>query len=194
MNAMTQPKLSLEDYLAWEDEQPERHEFYRGEVFARGGERRVHGCLVGNLARALGNTLQGSPFQVFVNSMKVQIGEDIVFYPDVFVTCDKSDLSTECIFTAPTVVIEVLSPSTQAYDRSLKFEVYRRIASLREYILIDPDTWRIDAFRRNEQGQWVLFDMSNAPLLEVPSVGVSVPVAGVFDGVDPPQTAAPPAD
>ena len=194
MNAMTQPKLSLEDYLAWEDEQPERHEFYRGEVFARGGERRVHGCLVGNLARALGNTLQGSPFQVFVSSMKVQIGEDIVFYPDVFVTCDKSDLSTECIFTAPTVVIEVLSPSTQAYDRSLKFEVYRRIASLREYILIDPDTWRIDAFRRNEQGQWVLFDMSNAPLLEVPSVGVSVPVAGVFDGVDPPQTAAPPAD
>ena len=194
MNAMTQPKLSLEDYLAWEDEQPERHEFYRGEVFARDGERRVHGCLVGNLARVLGNALQGSPFQVFVNSMKLQVGEDIVFYPDVFITCDKTDLSTERIFTAPTVVVEVLSPSTQAYDRGLKFEVYRRIASLREYILIDPDTWRIDAFRRNEQGQWLLFDMSGATQLELPSVGVSVPLAEVFDGVDPPKPGASPAD
>ena len=194
MNAMTQPKLSLEDYLAWEHEQPERHEFYRGEVFARGGERRVHGCLVGNLARALGNTLQGSPFQVFVNSMKVQIGEDIVFYPDVFVTCDKSDLSTECIFTAPTVIVEVLSPCTQAYDRGLKFEVYRRIASLREYILIDPDTWRIEAFRHNEQGQWVLFDMSGAAQLDVPSVGVSVPLDEVFDGVDAPRPSVSPMD
>ena len=194
MNAMTQPKLTPEAYLAWEETQPERHEFFRGEVFAMTGGRRVHGRVVVNLAREFDIALKGSPCQVFVESMKVQVGEDFILYPDAFITCDKTDLSAERIFTAPTVVIEVLSPSTQAYDRSLKFEVYRRIAALREYILIDPDTWRIDAFRRNEIGQWVLFDMSNAPLLEVPSVGVSVPVAGVFDGVDPPQTAAPPAD
>ena len=155
MNALTQPKLSLEAYLAWEEGQAEKHEFYRGEVFAMVGARRVHGRVVGNLVREFGTSLKGSPCQVFHEGMKVQIGDDTVLYPDVFVTCDEADLVTDRIFTAPTLVVEVLSPSTQACDRSQKFALYRRIPALREYILVDPDTRRVEGFRRGSDGLWV---------------------------------------
>ena len=190
MNALTQPKVSLNDYLAWESEQVERHEFYRGEIFAMVGARRIHGRVVGNLIRRLSEALDGSLCQVFAEGMKVQIADDTVLYPDVFVTCDKADLATEMIFRAPTLIIEVLSPSTQAYNRSQKFALYRRIDALREYILVDPDTRRVEGFRRNEQGQWVLHDMSDGSALEAASVSASVPLVEVFDGVDPPPADA----
>jgi Uma2 family endonuclease len=190
MNAMTQPKLTLAAYLAWENAQPEKHEFHRGEVFAMTGGRRVHGRVMANLTREVGNALKGSPCQVFADTMKVQIDEDTVLYPDLFVTCDRADLATEQIFRAPSLGIEVLSPSTQAYDRSHKFALYRRIPSLREYVLVDPDTRRVEAFRRNAQDQWVLFDMSEDPVLELPCIGASVRMSDVFDGVDPPAAAA----
>lgn len=186
MTALPQPRISLQAYIEWENAQVEKHEFYKGEVFAMVGGRRVHGRVVGNIARELGVRLKGSPCQVFAESMKVQIGDDTVLYPDVFVTCDRADLATDLIFRAPTLVIEVLSPSSQSYDRSQKFALYRRIPSLREYILVDPDTRRVDGFRRDEQGQWVLHDMSDGDALEAASVGASVPLAEVFDGVDPP--------
>lgn len=186
MNVLTQPRISLEDYLAWEEEQVERHEFYRGEIFAMVGGRRVHGRVVGNLAGELRFRCKGTPCQVFAESMKLQIAEDTVLYPDIFVTCDKADLSTDRIFRSPTLIIEVLSPSTQAYDRSQKFALYRRIPSLQEYILVDPDTRRVEGFRRDAAGQWVLHDMSDGEVLDAASVGAKVPLAEVFDGIDPP--------
>jgi Uma2 family endonuclease len=191
MNALTQPKLSLEAYLAWEEGQAEKHEFYRGEVFAMVGARRVHGRVVGNLVREFGTSLKGSPCQVFHEGMKVQIGDDTVLYPDVFVTCDEADLVTDRIFTAPTLVVEVLSPGTQAYDRSQKFALYRRIPALQEYILVDPDTRRVEGFRRGADGLWVLHDMSDGDTLEAACLGLRVSLAEVFAGIEPPpQTEA----
>jgi Uma2 family endonuclease len=180
-------KLTLNEYLAWENQQPDRNEFYRGEVFAMVGARRTHGRVVSNLNRHFGNQLAGTPCQAFTEGMKVQIGDDTVLYPDVFVTCDRADLGTEMIFTAPTLVIEVLSPATQAYDRSAKFALYRRIPSLREYILIDPDTRRIEAFRRDDEGRWVLADMSDDEEMVATSVNCRVTLTDIFDGVDPLQ-------
>jgi len=189
MNALTQPKITLEAYLAWEEDQPEKHEFHRGEVFAMVGARRIHGRVVSNLDREFGVLLKGSPCQVFHEGMKVQIGEDTVLYPDVFVTCDKADLATDQIFRAPTLVIEVLSPTTQAYDRSKKFALYRRLPSLQEYILVDPETRRIEGFRRTAEGQWVLHDMSDGDTLEAGCLGLRVPLSEVFAGIDPPPEA-----
>jgi Uma2 family endonuclease len=189
MNALTQPKLTLEAYLAWENEQPEKHEFHRGEAFAMVGARRVHACVVDNVRRELGNQLKGTACRVFGESAKLQIGDDTVLYPDVFVTCDKADLATDLIFRSPLLVVEVLSPSTQGYDRSAKFALYRRIPSLVEYILVDPDTRRVEAFRRDAAGQWVIHDMSEGPAMEAASIGCSIAMAAVFDGVDPPPAA-----
>ncbi|NRF66788.1 Uma2 family endonuclease [Aquincola sp. S2] len=178
-------KLSLADFLAWENAQVEKHEYYRGEVFAMVGGRRSHGRVMLNLARQLMNRLDGSPCQVFADSMKVQVGDDAILYPDIFVTCDKADLATDQIFRAPTLVIEVLSPSTQACDRSQKFALYRRIATLQEYVLVDPETRRIEAFRRTADNQWLFVDMSGDEAMVAASIDCSVPLAEVFAGVDP---------
>ncbi len=177
---------TLAAFLDWENAQPERHEFHRGEVFAMVGARRSYGRIVLNLARRLAEQLDGSPCQVFTESMKVQVADDTILYPDVFVTCDKADLSTEVIFRAPTLVIEVLSPATQAYDRSQKFALYRRLASLQEYILVDPESRRIEAFRRAADGSWVFHDMSQDLEMAAPSVACAVTMAQVFGGIDPP--------
>jgi Uma2 family endonuclease len=186
MNVLVQPRFTLADYLAWENEQPERHEFHRGEVFAMVGARRVHAVVVQNLAREIGNHLKGSGCRAFSESAKLQIGDDTVLYPDVFVTRDKADLATDVVFRAPLLVVEVLSPATQGYDRSQKFAFYRRIPSLLEYILVDPDTRRVEAFRRDGDGRWMLHDMSEADALEAASLDCRIPMAEVFDGVEPP--------
>jgi Uma2 family endonuclease len=183
MNALAQPKLSLQAYMVWEEAQPERHEFCRGEVFAMVGAKRIHGRVVNNLARELGLALKATPCQVFHEGMKVQIADDTVLYPDLFVTCDPADLATEQVFRAPTLVVEVLSPSTQGYDRSQKFALYRRIDSLQEYLLVDPDTRRVEAFRRRADHAWVLHDMSDDDTLHAASLDVRVPMAEVFAGV-----------
>jgi len=184
MNAVLQPRMTLQAYMDWENAQEEKHEFLQGEIFAMTGGRRTHGRVVSNLNRRIGNALAGTPCQVFTDSMKVQVAEDSVLYPDVFVTCDAADLATDQIFRAPKLVIEVLSPSTQAYDRSKKFALYRRIAALLEYVLIDPETRRIEAFRRNAAGEWVLHDMSDEPAMLLPCIEASVLMTEVFDGVD----------
>lgn len=183
MNAPAKPTFSLQTYLAWEEAQPDRHEFYRGEVFAMVGARRVHGRVVNNVAGELRLALKGTPCQVFHEGMKLQIADDAVLYPDLFVTCDKDDLATDQVFRAPTLVIEVLSPSTQGYDRSQKFALYRRLPSLQEYVLVDPDTRRVEAFRRGADDLWVLHDMSEGDTLHVSCLNIRVPMAEVFAGI-----------
>jgi Uma2 family endonuclease len=185
MNSLPKLKMSLDEFLVWENAQDARHEFHQGEVFAMVGARRVHGLVVANLAREVGNRLKASPCRVFCEAMKVQVAPGTILYPDIFVTCDKADLATEMIFRAPTVVVEVLSPSTQAYDRSHKFALYRRLVSLREYLLVDPDTRRVESFRLGAEGQWVFHDMSDDSQLQLPSIGVEVELAEVFDGIEP---------
>lgn len=185
---MGQPltKLTLEAFLAWENEQPQRHEFHRGEVFAMVGARRIHGRVSLNIAYSLTGQLRGSPCQVFADSMKIQIGSDTILYPDVFVTCDPADLRTEQVFTSPTVVVEVLSPSTQSYDRGSKFTLYRSIVTLREYLLVDPETREVQLFRRGADGLFTLHDLTGRDRVELASVGCELLAADIFDGVDPP--------
>jgi len=175
--------LSLSEFLAWENRQAQRHEFHRGEVLPMVGARRAHGRVVLNLGRRIAEALEGSPCQAFVENMKVQVAQDTVLYPDVFVTCDGADLATDMIFKAPSLVLEVLSPTTQACDRSQKFALYRRLPSLREYVLVDPETRRVEAFRRTEQGQWVLDDMSEADALHLPCIDGRIPMTQVFEGL-----------
>lgn len=190
MNAVLQPRMTLQAYLDWENAQETKHELVQGEIFAMTGGRRTHGRVTLNLARHIGVHLDGTPCQVFADSMKVQVAEDTILYPDVFVTCDAADLATDQIFRAPKLIIEVLSPSTQAYDRSRKFALYRRLASLQEYLLVDPDERRVESFRRSPQDDWVLHDMSEGALLELASIDCRLPLADVFAGVEP--AAAPP--
>ena len=178
------PKLSLIEFLAWEVNQETRNEFHRGEVFAMVGGRRGHARIIANLVRHLGNHLDGSPCQVFSEGMKVQISDDTVVYPDVFVTCAQRFRFDEQAITEAALVIEVLSPTTQGYDRSAKFAFYRRLSSLREYVLIDPDTRRVEVFRPGDDAHWKLFDMSEGSDLELVSLEARIALADVFQGMD----------
>jgi Uma2 family endonuclease len=182
--------MTLDEYMAWENAQPERHEFFRGEVIAMAAPRRVHAMAAQNTAAALHAHLKGSPCCVFMHSMKVQVDNDAIFYPDVFVTCHEQDLKTDMVFRHPVVIVEVLSNSTQAYDRGQKFAAYRRLPSLKEYVLVDPDTQRVEVFRRNERELFELHDQTGLLELTLASVAARLPMAEVFDGVEEPGAAA----
>ena len=184
-------KLTLDEFLDWENEQSERHEFYEGEVFAMPDVRRVHGIVVGNICSALHQCVKATQYRVFSQSLKVKVNENI-FYPDVFVTCDKTDLQTDMIFTAPTVIVEVLSPSTQAFDRGLKFAAYRQITSLKEYLLVDPDTRVVELYRRGAEGLFTLHDFTGKAACEFTSIGCVLASADIFEGLNPNDATAKP--
>ena len=183
---MSEPalRLTLSDFLPWENAQETRHEFYLGEVFAMVGARRVHGLVAGNLFASLKDKLKGTPCRAFIESMKVQVKSDAIFYPDVFVTCHPTDLKTDMVFRHPRVIAEVLSDSTQAYDRGVKFAAYRQLDSLQEYMLIEPDTRRVEVFRRNERNNFELHDQTGQTELVLDSLGLRLPMAELFDGVE----------
>jgi Uma2 family endonuclease len=177
-------QTALADFIAWENAQDTKHEFLGGEVFAMVGARRVHGVVAGNLFGLLRQALKGTRCRAFMSDMKLQPTGDTLFYPDVFVTCDEADLRTDLVFRHPLLVAEVLSDSTQAFDRGLKFAAYRQIAALREYLLVDPVTRSVELFRRNERGNFELLDMTGQPEIDLASLGVVLPAAELFDGVD----------
>lgn len=184
--AMVQPlqKMTLDAYLAWEAGQADKNEFYQGDVYAMVGARRVHGLVTGNVFAAIKRQIKGSPCLAFVEGMKVQANANSVFYPDVFVTCDAADLKTDYLFKAPIVVVEVLSDSTQAFDRGLKFAAYRQIAALKEYVLIDPDTRVIEVYRRGADGLFTLNDFTNQARFDLTSIQCELAAADVFEGAE----------
>lgn len=174
---------SVDSFIDWENAQPDRNEFDRQTIRPLGAEPRINGIVVGNVATSLKLQLRGSRCSVFALTMKLQVGDDGLFYPDVFVTCDPADLATDIIFRAPTVIVEVLSESTQAFDRGVKFSCYRRIASLREYLLIDPDTRSVELFRRGEDGLFTLHDYTGVDRFPLTSIGCELLQDEVFEGV-----------
>lgn len=173
-------------YLAWETALPDRHEFIRGETFAMAGEGSTHNTIMGNLLVILKAALRGTARRIHFASVKLRVeAADAVFYPDVFVTCAASDLSpdAELFKTSPVLVAEVLSDSTAAYDRGLKFELYQQLDSLQEYLLIEQDRRHVDLFRKNEQGLWVLHPARPGDTIRLDSVGVELAVDALYEDV-----------
>lgn len=172
-------------YLAWEAEQPARNEFMAGEVFAMVGVRQAHNVATLNLASHLRSELKGSPCRVFVESVKARIeAADCFFYPDVVVTCDARDRATPEYLSHPLLVVEVLSDSTAAFDRGNKFAAYRKLESLQEYVLVDLAARRIELFRRNAEGHWVLYEYNAGDTIEFASLSLRVPVALVLEDTE----------
>jgi Uma2 family endonuclease len=169
-------------YLAWEEAQPERNEYVAGEVFAMVGVRQSHNVATGNLYNALRRELKGSPCRVFIESVKTRIeAADCFFYPDVVVTCDARDRETPQYVSHPLLVVEVLSDSTAAFDRGAKFAAYRKLESLRDYVLFDVAAQRIEVFRRNPENHWVLYDYGLGESVELASVSVLLGVAELLE-------------
>jgi Uma2 family endonuclease len=152
--------LSPDEYLDFEAQSDIRHEYWAGTIYPRAGSSDAHNTITGNLACELRSHLRGTGCRVFMVDLKVRIDQGhrgtAFFYPDVMVTCDPGDRERQLYKSAPCLIVEVLSDSTEAFDRGRKFAAYRHLNSLREYVLISAQQPQVDRFRRSEAGQWVL--------------------------------------
>lgn len=176
-----QPVMTAADYLTWEAEQKDRHEFVGGETFAMAGAEDRHVTVTMNLAFALRQHLSGTPCRTFMSDMRLSVAAlGSYFYPDIIVTCSAADLSSPLAKNEPKLIVEVLSQSTAAYDRGLKFSHYRSLPSLQEYVLIDLDTRAVDTYTIGADGLWVLHPFAANETVTLASVALQVTAAQLF--------------
>ncbi len=178
------PRFTPAEYLEWEERQEFRHEYINGEVYAMTGGTLNHSEIAMNFGTILRNQLEDSGCRVFTSDAKVSIqnSSDYV-YPDLSVTCDPRDRGATKFISHPCIIIEVLSPSTEAYDRGNKFNLYRRAASLQEYILVSTTEIAIDIYRKNERGRWEINNYRAGDPLELASINLTFPIEKIFKGI-----------
>jgi Uma2 family endonuclease len=175
--------ISVTDYLAGELVSDTRHEFINGDVYAMVGVKRAHDIITTNLIAFLHTHLRGTACRVYSGDMKVRVQtatDDCFFYPDLHVTCSVSD-TDEQFNCQPKLIIEVLSNSTERYDRAEKFHIYRQLPSLEEYVLVVQDTERVECYRRAEQWDLQLYRAGESALLQ--AVGLELALADIYEGV-----------
>lgn len=184
-HALAQPTFTLDDYLAWEPTQTDKHDYVRGEVFAMTGGTLRHNRAAIAAVTTWKTHLQGSPCMVFSGDVKVAVDETVHwFYPDVVVTCSERDLADldAVAVREPVLVLEVLSPSTAAYDRGDKFLSLQKLPSLQEYALLNAVAPRLEVFRRNAAGRFEHFVFEGADTqAELASIDWTGTVARLLD-------------
>ncbi|MBM4367702.1 MAG: Uma2 family endonuclease [Deltaproteobacteria bacterium] len=180
-------RYSEAEYLAMEETAVERHEFINGEILAMAGASLGHELAVGNLARALGNHLAGRPCRVFGSNLRLRVSETGLYtYPDVTVVCGAPEVAPTRppSLLNPSLVVEILSDSTEAYDRGAKWHHYRRLASLRAYLLVNTAARRLELYTRNADESWTLTVVDEAGELAIPSLDVRLPLSEVYAGFE----------
>jgi Uma2 family endonuclease len=184
-------KVTAEEYLALDRAAEFRSEFLNGEIIAMSGGSMRHSGLKVNLYGEVRSALRGTSCRVFDSDLRVRVSSQMYTYPDLTVVCGKplpAD-KREDILLNPTVIFEVLSPSTEYYDRGVKFRRYREIESLTDYILVDQDQIRIEQFTRGDANTWTLHDYQRADeVLVIAAIGVSLPLSSIYEGIEfPPE-------
>lgn len=161
MSALPQyHQMTESEYLTFERENSIRHEYIDGEVFAMSGASEAHNLICGNLITTLNMQLRERPCRVYPSDMRVKV-ESLYTYPNVTIVCDKPQFMDDTFDTLmnPLVIIEVLSSSTEKYDRGRKFQEYRRLASLQDYVLVSQESHRLEYYARQINNQWTLTDV-----------------------------------
>jgi Uma2 family endonuclease len=194
--------MTATEYFIWEQTQTERHEFWDGEVIAMSGGTRNHNRISANLFTLIDRELRepsdsglrsNSHCEIYINDVKVQIeSERKYFYPDIVVTCDQRE-DDSILVQFPCLIIEVLSPSTEGYDRGIKFAQYRRSTTLQEYILVQASGEicepMVEVFRRNQSGhnqsgQWSLAEYNLNDRLLLESINIEIAIADIYRQID----------
>lgn len=187
--ALKKQPLSAAEFLDWDDTQTEKHEFVRGEVFMMTGGVDRNNKLALNLALALRQHLSGTACRVYAADVKLRVeAADCFFYPDVMVTRSAADPADRRIKREPVLVMEVLSPSTAAFDRGEKFAHCRQLPSLAEYLLVDADLLRCDLYRKGADGLWVLHPSAGDDAVHLASVQLALPAAQLWADLEPGET------
>jgi Uma2 family endonuclease len=178
--------FSSQEYLVMEQANTIRHEYRRGLVYAMAGGSDDHSRLSINLLTEINLHLRDSDCQFFSGDVKVNYSDDFFYYPDAFVTCDPRDREDRYVKRYPKLIVEVLSPSTEEFDRGIKFEDYQSLNSLEEYVLISQDEMRVECRRRisSKPDQWETEIYGEGEQVLLKSVGLKVAILDLYRGVN----------
>jgi Uma2 family endonuclease len=182
-------RISVEEYFTFERANPEiRYEFIDGQIFMLAGDTAHHSIVSANIIRELSLALRDSLCRIYTSDMKVRLSEQCYVFPDVSVSCDSRDQGSVEALRYPRLIVEVLSPSTEAYDRGKKFSYYRTCLSIEEYVLVDTQQQAIDVYRRKQETFWRLSPLGSGDLVKLQSLGVSFPIAAIYENIAFPET------
>lgn len=189
MTAVAIKMYTQEEYLELERTAEYKSEYYRGEIFAMSGASRYHNRITENLSIEIGVFLKGKPCQSFSRDMRVHIPENTLYtYPDLLIVCGKPeflDKQTDTLLN-PSVIIEVLSPSTEGYDQGRKFHLYRSLRTLTEYVLIDSHDIRAEVHRKGSDGLWLLASEASdiEGSIEIGHIGLTLKMADIYAQIE----------
>jgi Uma2 family endonuclease len=193
MSAQSVPRITPEEYLARDRAAATRCEYYDGQMYSMAGGSYIHAQLMSNLLVALGLALRGSPCAATQSDARLRISERAYVYPDIMVICggprfahDQRDTVTN-----PTVIVEVLSKTSEAHDRGYKFALYSTLPTLQEYVLVSQWEKRVEVLRRQPEGKWLLTVFTEDDICGFESIGCQVPLADIYDRVDLTEPPAP---
>ncbi len=185
--AYSKERTSIEEYLEMENASDEKHEYYKGEIFAMSGAKVPHNKIAGNLFIAIGQRLKGKKCKPYNSDQRIHIQSNTLFtYPDISIICGEVITLNNDDYNVlnPSVIIEVLSKSTKNYDRGEKFKLYRDIQTLREYILADSESIHIEVFRLNDEQHWELEEYNSLEeFLYVKVINEKIPLREIYEGV-----------
>jgi Uma2 family endonuclease len=175
------PYFTPEEYFAWSEKQLEKYEYLEGEVYAMSGGSKNHSLIAVKLTTLLTNHLDDSGCEAGNSDLRVNIaGTQNYTYPDASVTCDDRDKTTTQYITYPCLIIEVLSSSTESYDRGGKFRLYRKNPSLRDYLLVSSTSIEMDLYHKNDAGEWIILNYTEGDIVELKSINLRFPVEQVY--------------
>jgi Uma2 family endonuclease len=178
------PRFTPEEYFDWEEQQLERHELIDGEVYAMSGGTKNHSRIALKFGALLDSHLGNSGCETANPDLKVNIVNSTNYtYPDVSVTCDDRDKTTTKYITYPCLIIEVLSDSTEAYDRGGKFRMYRQNPVLQDYVLVSSEKIEIDLYRKTDSGSWEIINYQEGDKIELKSVDLTFPIERIYEGI-----------
>ena len=183
MSAAPKPSITPEQYLELERQAEYKSEYFAGEIFAMAGASPEHNLITGNTFGVLWSQLRDRPCTPYGSDQKVRSTPEHFAYPDVTVVCGEAQFAGEEreVLLNPTLIVEVLSPTTEAWDRGGKFEQYRQRESMQEYVLVAQDRPHIERFARRESGQWLLTEVNGLDaVLTLPSIGCELALSEVY--------------
>jgi Uma2 family endonuclease len=187
MSSQIKPYISPAEYLRLERQSEYKSEYVNGEIFAMTGASRKHNLVSGNIFGELRQQLKGRPCEAFMVDMRVKVtATGLYTYPDVVVVCGEPKFEDKYVDTLlnPTVLVEVLSQSTERYDRIAKSSYYRTLDSLTEHLLVAQDEVRLEQYVKQENGTWLLFEYTSLEMVvELPSISCALDLSDVYDKV-----------
>jgi Uma2 family endonuclease len=186
MSAALKTKLTTKDYLELERASSVRHEWHNGEMIAMAGASKAHNLIALSIASSLRQQLKGKPCKAFITDLKLAVASaDLYFYPDIMVICGKDAFIEEDITSDAAVIIEVLSESTEAFDRGMKFKFYQSLRSLKEYVLVSQHKMQVERYEKISKSEWhyTILDLPEKQL-ELVGIGARISVAEIYEEVE----------